>query len=74
LLKTIKTPTIKHSIDLSYVSAFFRSIYLLGIKGVERVEYWKLFRWTLFNRPKLFPQAITLAIYGYHFRVFAERV
>ncbi len=74
LLKTMKTPNINHSIDPSYVRAFFRSIYLLGIKGVERVEYWKLFLWTLFNRPKLVPQAITLAIYGYHFRMLAERV
>jgi len=74
LLKTIKTPSIRHNIDLSYIRAFFRSIYHLGIKGVERVEYWKLFLWTLLNRTKLFPQAITLAIYGYHFRVLANRV
>ena len=74
LLKTIKTPKIKHTIDPSYIMAFFRSIYLLGIKGVERTEYWKLFLWTLVNKPKLFPQAITLAIYGYHFRILAERV
>ncbi|HOG48896.1 MAG TPA: DUF4070 domain-containing protein, partial [Anaerolineae bacterium] len=37
--------------------AFFRSIYVLGIKGVERVQYWKLFFWTLLRRPRLFPLA-----------------
>lgn len=73
-LKTAKTPTIHKSLDWSYIRAFFRSIYLLGIKGIERAEYWKLFFWTLFNKPKLFPQAITLAIYGYHFRIIAEKV
>lgn len=74
LLKTIKTPQISRGIDLSYIRALFRSIYLLGFKGVERLEYWKLFFWTLLNKPKLFPQAITLAIYGYHFRILADRI
>jgi radical SAM superfamily enzyme YgiQ (UPF0313 family) len=49
----------------------WRSIYQLGIRGAERVHYWKLFFWTLFRRPRLFPLAITLAIYGYHFRQVA---
>jgi radical SAM superfamily enzyme YgiQ (UPF0313 family) len=74
LLKTIKTPEIRSGIDLTYIRAFFRSIYLLGFKGVERLEYWKLFFWTLLNKPKLFPTAITLAIYGYHFRTLANRI
>ncbi|MDO9087162.1 MAG: B12-binding domain-containing radical SAM protein [Anaerolineaceae bacterium] len=74
LLKTIKAPEIHRSLDLSYILAFFRSIYLLGIKGVERVDYWKLFFWTLRYKPRLFPQAITMAIYGYHFRTLADRI
>jgi hypothetical protein len=40
----------------------------LGIVGKERFHYWSLCLWTLVNRPELFPLAITLAIYGYHFR------
>jgi hypothetical protein len=40
----------------------------LGLIDRGRLEYWKLFFWTLFRRPKLFPLAITFAIYGYHFR------
>ena len=44
----------------------------LGIKGAERVQYWKLWLWTLFHRPRLFPQAIELAIVGYHFRRVCE--
>jgi hypothetical protein len=50
------------------IMALFRSIYRLGIKGAERLYYWKLFFWTLFRCPKKFPLAITLAVYGYHFR------
>jgi radical SAM superfamily enzyme YgiQ (UPF0313 family) len=52
--------------------AFLRSIYVLGIKGQERWEYWRLVFWTLFRRPKLFPHAITFSIYGYHFRRIFE--
>jgi len=52
--------------------AFLRSIYRLGIIGRERVQYWKLFFWTLSHRPKLITLAVTLAIYGYHFRTVCE--
>ena len=52
--------------------AFFRSVGRLGIVGKERAQYWKLFLWTLFRRPELFPLAITIAIYGYHFRQITE--
>jgi radical SAM superfamily enzyme YgiQ (UPF0313 family) len=58
--------------DPQYVLALWRSIYQLGIRGVERVQYWRLFFWTLFRRPRLFPLAITFAIYGFHFRQVAE--
>ena len=58
--------------DLQYILALWRSIYQLGIRGVERVQYWRLFFWTLFRRPRLFPLAITFAIYGFHFRRVAE--
>ena len=60
---------------LNYLAAFFRSIVVLGIIGKERFQYWKLLFWTMATRPRLFPQAITLAIYGYHFRkIFEKRV
>ncbi len=55
-----------------YILALWRSIYQLGIRGAERVYYWRLFFWTLFRRPRLFPLAITFAIYGFHFRQVIE--
>jgi radical SAM superfamily enzyme YgiQ (UPF0313 family) len=67
-LKEYKAPTIRFAFDFEYVLAFFRSVIRLGIIDRERTHYWKLFFWTLFRRPKLFPLAITFAIYGYHFR------
>ena len=55
-------------IDLSLVGAFFKSIFIIGLLNKGRSEYWKLLIWTLFNRPGLFVDAITFAVYGYHFR------
>lgn len=54
------------------IYAFFRSIFLLGIVGKDRKDYWKLFFWSLFKQPKKFPLAITFSIYGYHFRKVSE--
>ena len=67
-LKEYKPPKIKIPWDFQYVLALFRSIFRLGILDRERIHYWKLFFWTLFRKPQLFPLAITFAIYGYHFR------
>ncbi|HVN15577.1 MAG TPA: DUF4070 domain-containing protein [Anaerolineales bacterium] len=71
-LREYQPPKIKAPLEPQYVMAFWRSIYRLGIRGAERVQYWRLFFWTLFRRPKLFPLAITFAIYGFHFRQVAE--
>ena len=71
-LREYHPPEIRVHLDLQYVLALGRSIYRLGIRGVERVQYWRLFFWTLFRRPRLFPLAITLAIMGFHFRQVVE--
>ena len=55
-------------IDRYYIQAFFKSIFVIGIFNKGRAEYWKLFIWTLLNRPGLFPYAIMFTITGYHFR------
>jgi radical SAM superfamily enzyme YgiQ (UPF0313 family) len=59
-------------IEVEEVLALFRSIYWLGIRGKERRYYWNLVFWTLFNCPEKFPLAITMSIYGYHFRKVRE--
>jgi radical SAM superfamily enzyme YgiQ (UPF0313 family) len=70
-LREYQPPRARVHLELQYVLALGRSIYQLGIRGVERAHYWKLFLWTLFRRPRLFPLAITLSIYGFHFRQVA---
>lgn len=59
-------------IRCNYMMALPKSIVRLGILGKERLQYWRLFFWTLFNRPRLLPYAVTLAIYGFHFRKMTE--
>ena len=71
-LREYQPPKIRIHLEMQYILALGRSIYQLGIRGVERVQYWRLFFWTLFRRPRLFPLAITLSIMGYHFRQVAE--
>lgn len=63
----------KFHLQPGYVGALFKSILFLGIIGRERFHYWKLFFWSLSRRPRLFPLAITYAIYGFHFRKVAEK-
>lgn len=51
-----------------YFWALVKSVFILGILNKGRQYYWRLFFWALFTRPRLFPLAITFAIYGFHFR------
>jgi radical SAM superfamily enzyme YgiQ (UPF0313 family) len=71
-LREYQPPKIKVHLEPQYILALWRSIYELGIRGIERAHYWRLFFWTLFRRPRLFPLAITFAIYGFHFRQVIE--
>jgi radical SAM superfamily enzyme YgiQ (UPF0313 family) len=59
--------------QMNYVNALLKSMVILGIVGKERFQYWKLFFWSLFTRPKLFRLAITFSIYGFHFRKLFEQ-
>jgi len=59
-------------LEIQEIQAFFRSIWKLGIIGRERKQYWNLFFWTLFTFPNRIPMAITMTIYGYHFRKIVE--
>jgi len=72
-LREYRPPKIQSALSLHYKLALFHSIYRLGVLGKERLYFWKVMLWTLFRRPRLLPQAVTLAIYGYHFRTICER-
>jgi len=71
-LKELGNSKVDTRIDLQRFLAFFRSGVRLGILGKERFHYWYLLAWTLVRKPRLLPLAITLAIYGHHFRRICE--
>jgi radical SAM superfamily enzyme YgiQ (UPF0313 family) len=77
-LREYRPPKIRIPMNLGYLAqqvlALLRSVYRLGVAGQERVQYWKLFVWTLFRRPRSFPLAIRFAIYGYHFRKISQAI
>jgi radical SAM superfamily enzyme YgiQ (UPF0313 family) len=73
-LKAYKAKPLKKKINLKFSNfkAFLKSIWLLGIKGKERLHYWKLISWTMVRHPRFFHLAISLAIYGFHFRKIVQ--
>jgi len=67
-------PKGKFHLQHGYMGALFKSILFLGVIGRERFHFWKLFFWSLARCPRLFPLAITYAVYGFHFRKIAEKI
>ena len=73
LLKELKAPEINQPINIQRFLSFFRSAFRLGVLGKERFHYWQLMLWTLIRKPRLMPLAVTLSIYGHHYRKICER-
>jgi hypothetical protein len=71
--KSGKVPTATIPANRQRLLAFFRACLRIGVLGKERFQYWHLLMWTLVWRPRLMPLAVTLAIYGYHYRKICER-
>jgi radical SAM superfamily enzyme YgiQ (UPF0313 family) len=53
------------------IKAFLRLLWSLGILEKGKKYFWKTFIYSLFKYPKKFPLAMTLSVYGYHFRRIA---
>jgi radical SAM superfamily enzyme YgiQ (UPF0313 family) len=70
-LREYKRPSISVPLRWIHLWALVRSGLCLGVLGRERFQYWYLMVWTLFRRPSQLPLAITLAVYGQHFRLCA---
>jgi hypothetical protein len=67
-LREYRRPKISSPVNWNGFLAVLRANVRLGILGRERFQYWRLLLWTFFRRPTLFPLAVTLSIYGHHFR------
>ncbi|MFH1942158.1 MAG: B12-binding domain-containing radical SAM protein [bacterium] len=61
-------------LDIHHIEAFFKSLWILGILEKGKRFFWKLLLFSLFRYPKKIPLAITMAIYGFHFRRVVETI
>jgi len=53
------------------IKAFLKSLWIMGVWSRGRREYWKFFTKALVFHRRAFPEAMNLAILGYHFRRIA---
>jgi radical SAM superfamily enzyme YgiQ (UPF0313 family) len=75
LLKEYRPPGPRRiHIQHGYIGALYKSILILGVMGKERFQFWRLFFWSLCRKPRLFPLAMTYAVYGFHFRKVTEAI
>lgn len=72
LLKELRVPEINQPINLQRFLSFFRAAIRLGVLGKERLQYWRLLFWTLTRKPRQLSLAVTLSIYGHHYRKICE--
>ena len=72
LLQDLKEPEIHQPINWQRFLSLFRSAFRLGVLGKERFQYWQLMFWTLTRKPKQLSLAITLSIFGHHYRKICE--
>jgi len=63
-----------HKITWSDTKAFLKSLWILGVLDKGKRYYWRLLVFSLFKYPEKFSIAVTLAIYGFHFRKVSESV
>jgi radical SAM superfamily enzyme YgiQ (UPF0313 family) len=54
------------------IGALFKSLWLIGVMHRGRRAYWRFLATTLVRHPAQLGVAITLAIYGHHFRAVAK--
>ncbi|NQT55960.1 MAG: B12-binding domain-containing radical SAM protein [Desulfobacteraceae bacterium] len=69
-------PQRKQHINRYQVKAFIKSVFYLGMlgNGVSQWYYWKMFLKSMIYYRNVFPEAMTLMVYGYHFRKVAYKV
>lgn len=73
LLEELRAPEVNQPMNLQRFLSFFRCAFRIGVLGKERFHYWALMVWALIRKPRLVPVAVTLSIYGYHYRRICER-
>jgi len=61
-------PPFVEPLSFNRFMALIKSIFYIGILKRNRIYFWKIIFWSILNKPRSFPLAVTYSIYGYHFR------
>jgi radical SAM superfamily enzyme YgiQ (UPF0313 family) len=74
-LKEYRLPHSKKSIpSLTDISALIKSFWVLGVIEKGRRHFWNLILTCLFRYPRKFALAVTMAVYGIHFRTVVANI
>ena len=73
-LKEYRLPESNGTITMNQFGALLRALWRLGVLDREKGLFWALLRQTLRDNPRKLPQAVTLAIKGFHFRRVAAEI
>ena len=63
----------KPSFNFTHIRVIWKAFWILGIWEKGKRYYWRLMVSTVLKRPRSFPVAMKLAIYGYHFRRVVDK-
>lgn len=63
-----------NKISFEELKAFFRLVWAMGIKEKGKKYFWNMLVYSLIKYPKKFSVAMTLAVYGFHFRKIAATI
>lgn len=66
--------TSAHRLTFNSIKAFLKALWVLGIIERGRCYFWKLIFLSLFKYPRSFPIALTMAVYGLHFRRIVRNI
>ena len=64
----------RRKVRLMEIRGLLHSVWYLGIVGKKRRYYWKFMTRAFIKHRRAFPEAMTLAVYGHHFRKIVESV
>ncbi len=69
-------PARRERLRIRHISALLKSLVYNGVfgNGASQVYYWKMFWNTVLFRPSAFPVAMTMMIFGEHFRKVAKKI
>jgi radical SAM superfamily enzyme YgiQ (UPF0313 family) len=66
--------TSSHRLTFNSIKAFIKTVWVLGIIERGRWYFWRLIFLSLLKYPRSFPIALTMAVYGLHFRRIVKNI